>query len=181
MAKVTPKISPAKRGEVTKNYRKVKALAGFMDDGHFRGFAQEHLLSLPKAKQDALLEEAEQARAAATQLPAHSDFTAEIRPLQASAYEDIVKDETFQTVFGSRPYRFAWVKPENLLALQGFVNTQAENVPSEEKALMEFAFPSDWKVPAEISFMPPMGPIYIVSSSPQMVGYRFRWITKRVK
>jgi hypothetical protein len=174
-------LPQAKRGVVSKSYQQVRALAGFMDDQHFRAFAQEYILSLSKRQQSALLREADKARQEIAKLSPHPDFMAESRPLQATAYAEIVKDKTFNAVFGSASYRFAWVKLNNLVALQVFVNAQEENVPSKESELIEFALPNDWNVPAEISFIPPLGPIYIVSSSPQMAGLHVRLDDKKAQ
>jgi hypothetical protein len=169
----------ALRGEVVKRYDQVKTLAGFMDDAHFRAFSQEYLLSLSAQQQRALLGQADRARQAVSQLPPHTDFAAEARPLEAASYDSIIKDKTFQTYFGQVPHRFAWIKLENLVALQVYVRSQKESVPATEQELVDFALPKRWDVPAEISFMPPLGPIYIVSSSPQMVGLNLQMDGKK--
>lgn len=178
---VTTKRPQARRGQVTKRFQQVKVLGGFMDDPHFGAYAQEYILSLPTRRQTALLKEVEGARLAVAQLPPHPDFTTELRPLQEAAYAHIVKDETFQAAFGSASYRFAWIKPENLVALQVFVNAQEEDVPTKEQELINFALPKNWNVPAEISYIPPIGPIYILSSSPQMAGLHVRMDNKKAQ
>jgi hypothetical protein len=91
----------------------------------------------------------------------------------------VEKDPVFASIFGNVSYRFAWVQPGKLVALQTFVKVQEETVPSEEDALLAFALPHDWRVPAEISFIPPLGPIYVVTSSPQMAGLQVRMDAKK--
>ena len=162
------------RGVVIKSFHPVKALAGFMDDAHFQAFAQEYLATLSEEAKADLLAEADRARTIATALPPHPDFSVESRPVDPEVSEQFTKDETFRAVFGGQAYHFAWVRLENLVALQVFVNAQEEDVPSTESALTEFSLPGEWSVPAEITFIPPLGPIYIVSSSPHLVGLRVR-------
>jgi hypothetical protein len=165
------RLPKAKRGVVTRNYETINTLAGFMDEQHFSGFAQEHIAGLTKREQAALFKKAENARkAAATLAPATDLHDVEIKPLDPSACAKITKDKTFQSIFGSVNHRFAWVRPEKLVALQVFVKSQKETIPKSKSKLVDFALPSDWNVPAEISFIPPFGPIYIVTSSPQMAG-----------
>jgi hypothetical protein len=43
-------------------------------------------------------------------------------------------------------------------------------VPTTTDALLEFALPRTWDVPAEVSFIPPVGPIQILSSNPGLQG-----------
>lgn len=160
----------AKRGEVTKTYHPVNVLAGFMDDQHFGGFAQEHLSELTKAKQQALFKKVETARTNVSVLTPVNYSDVEIRPLKAENYKKIVNNKEFKDIFGRLPYRFVWIKPEKLVALQVFVNSQQEDVPSSEKELVKYALPENWSIPSEISFIPPLGPISIVSSSPQLAG-----------
>jgi hypothetical protein len=174
-----PASTAAKREEVNKHYQRAKVLAGFMDENHFRGFAQEHLMTLTASKQTALLKKAEEARTAASSLSSNVDFAAEVRPIDPAACEKFAKDKLFVGAFGNTSHRFAWIRPTSLVALQVFVNAQEEQIPSEESALIEFSLPHKWNVPAEISFIPPMGPIYIVSSSPHLSGLAIRMEPKK--
>lgn len=175
MTQITRSAAPiARRGEVERSFHPARVLAGFMDDGHFQACAQEHLASLSKAKQTALMKRVSDARTKVLAFPPLSDPQAEIRPLAQGVYDKFSKDKTFLGVFGGRSFRFAWVKLNKLIALQAFVNLQIEDVPESEEALIDFAFPKKWNVPAEVSFIPPMGPIYIVSSSPHLAGLNIR-------
>lgn len=169
----------ARRGSVTQTYEPVTVLGGFMDDQHFQAFAQEHLLTLTKRQQTSLLNKVQKARDFANGLPPLDPTGTEIRPLDRSAYAKLEKDEVFASIFGNVSHRFAWVQPSKLVALQTFVKVQEEHVPSDEAELLAFALPQDWRVPAEISFIPPFGPIYIVTSSPQIAGLQIRMDAKK--
>lgn len=163
-------VLKARRGQVTRSYESVQILAGFTDDNHFQSLAQESMQNLKKPQRDTLLKNVDKARQHVASQPVIDLSGVEIRPLEKEAYEKFEKDKTFQTMFSGRPYRFAWINPKKLIALQAFVKTQEEKVPTDPKQLIDFALPSNWSVPAEISFIPPMGPIYVVSSSPQLAG-----------
>jgi hypothetical protein len=164
---------------VNKRFEPVKVLAGFMDDGHFRGFCQESLDALTPAKQKALLAKADLARAQVQGLGAHPDFATEIRPLDTTTSEKFDKDKTFTEIFGGTSHRFAWINLANLVALQVFVRGEEDAVPTEEPELVKYALPDKWSVPAEISFVPPAGPIYVVSSSPHLAGLNIRMDPKK--
>lgn len=157
-----------KRGSVTKSFQQINVLAGFMDEQHYLLFTQEHYSTLNKREQKAHLKKAEQARQFASSLPSIDLSDAENRPLEPKYYEKLAKDKMFSSTFGTTQHRFGWVKPEKLVALQVCVNAQKESVPKSKKGLVGFALPKEWSIPAEITFTPPFGPIYIVSSSPQL-------------
>ena len=165
---VSANTPDARRGIVSKSYLPVNVLAGFMDDSHFRAFAQEYLASLPEREQTAELDKVEQARIFVGGLAPHPDFTAEMGPIDLS--QRFTDHAAFQAAFGSLPVRFSWIRPENIVAVQAFVNSQQEDVPSGENELIDFALPVHSEVPIEISFIPPLGPIYLVSSSPHFAG-----------
>jgi hypothetical protein len=176
----TPKKSQrARRGVVIKSFQPAKVLAGFMDENHFRGFCQESLEAMTPAKQKALLTKAEAARAQVQGLPPHPDFSTEIRPLDASISDKFEKDKTFANTFANTPHRFAWINPANLVALQVFVRGEEDAVPTDDAGLVKYALPDKWSVPAEISFIPPQGPIYVVSSSPQLTMLNIRMDAKK--
>jgi hypothetical protein len=163
-------VSPneARRGAVSKTFYDVNALAGFMDEAHFQAFAQEYIASLPLEDQPRLLEEAERARAFVAGLPPHEDYTTEVRAIDLT--DRFADHSAFNAAFGALPVRFAWIRPENVVAVQVFVNSQQEAVPTSEEGLIDFALPVNSEVPVEISFIPPQGPIYLVSSSPHFAG-----------
>jgi hypothetical protein len=177
-ASKTEQGANTRRGSVTKQYRPVSVLSGFMDDPHFRGFAQEQLLALSPAKQKTLLTKVDATRTHARSLPPLDDYSAEIRPLEPKCCSHFSKDKTFTAAFGQVSHRFAWIRVERLVAIQVYVMSQAENVPSSDADLVEFALPRKWGVPAELSFIPPFGPIYIVSSSPHLVGLNIQMDNK---
>jgi hypothetical protein len=140
-----------------------------MDEAHFIAFAQERLSSLDAEGQAALLEEAGHARAAVRSLRPRVDFTAELSPVDPAVRARFESDETFASTL-RMPHRFAWVRLESLVALQVFVNSHGEDVPRDEEGLIGYALPEEWSVPAEVTFIPPLGPIYISSSSPHLAG-----------
>jgi hypothetical protein len=165
---------PVRRGVVKKRYQEVTTLAGFMDNQHFLGFAQESLNTMDETDRDGLLASAQNARDFVAGFSPLTDFTTEIRPVDASLTDRITANPQFQDAFGSVSHRFAWIRLDHLLALQVFVRSGDEAVPSDEQGLIDFALPSEWGVPAELTFIPPFGPIYIVSSSPHLTGIQVR-------
>ena len=167
----------ARRGAVSKTYLPVNVLAGFMDDSHFRAFAQEYLATLPEVEQAALLANVEKARAFVSELGPHENFATEIRPIDLA--QRFATHEHFQAAFGTLPIRFSWIRPEHVVAVQAFVNSQEEEVPTTEVELIDFALPVSSEVPVEISFIPPLGPIYLVSSSPHFAGLGIRMADNR--
>jgi hypothetical protein len=69
-------------------------------------------------------------------------------------------------------YRFSWINPRKLIAVQVSRQVGKESVPTDSIGLIEYALPTDWSVPAEICFVPPFGPIYFTGDSPQLGGIR---------
>ena len=140
-----------------------------MPDSQFRGFAQESLSEMTPARQNALVAKADATRLYAATLPPQGGFSAEIRPLEARYRDRITKDKVFATAFGQVPHRFAWVRPENLVAIQACVTTEGEDVPTTESGLVEFALPRKWYLPAEVTCGAP-GTFYMVGNSPLLTG-----------
>ena len=159
------------RFQVQKTFVDARVLSGFMDDGHFRSFAGEYLASLDSAAQKEVLNLVEQSRAAAANLPVVDLGDAIARPLTGTYVDAIETNPTFQGSFRNRPHKFAWIRPETVVALQVHVKSRADPVPSGESELLQYTLPTKWDVPAEISLTPPLGPIYIMSSSPHMQGF----------
>jgi hypothetical protein len=141
-----------------------------MDDTHFRTFSGEYLASLSLAEQQELLNRVARSRNVASEFPEVNLTDVEIEPLADPYLDAILTDPMFRAAFGNRPYRFALIQPEKIVALQVHVKPRADPVPKDRQALLEFVFPRKWDVPAELSFFPPLGPIYVVSSSPLMQG-----------
>ena len=162
------------RGEVAKRFREVSVLAGFMDEAHFGAFAQEFLSTLSDPDKVSFLQAVQNARIHLATLPAMADFAAEIKPVDAADVSALIAQERFSEIFGASGYRFSWVDPKKLVAVQAFVNVQQEEVPLDEAGLLEYALPTDWSVPVELSFIPPLGPIYVVTSSTHLAGVQIR-------
>jgi hypothetical protein len=169
-----PEVSVPVRGAVQRSFVDMRVLSGFTDDGHFRNFVQEYLDSLSGDDQRAVLEEADRTRAAARALPVVPLDDVVVDPLVNDYVKRIQADEDFQMTFRGVRAGFAWVNPEHIVALQVFVKPRADAVAADEAHLMEFALPNNWDVPAELSFIPPLGPIQIVTSSPNIAGVRAR-------
>jgi hypothetical protein len=56
--------------------------------------------------------------------------------------------------------------------LQPWIEPRGDPIPAAEADLLAFALPTNWDVPAEVSFIPPQGPIQILTSSPAMQSIR---------
>lgn len=160
------------RGKVSKTFYGVNILSGFADENHFLGYIQPHIAGVNKRKQTSILAKAAKTRQLASVLQplAADDFNAEIKPVQSDYMNRITKQKEFKDTFNTTNYRFSWVNPRKLVSLQVFVTSHKESVPNSLQKLLKFALPEDWNTPAEISFIPPLGPIYVVSSSPHLTG-----------
>jgi hypothetical protein len=156
--------------EVTKRYQDVSVLAGFMDDNHFYSYATELIETLDHAQVEALFARVERARQAAAKLGTIDFQQVELRPINHSRVAALEADERFQADYYGCSYRFCWVNARNLVALQTFLRSGHDPAPSSGDALIDYALPHTWDVPAEICFTPPYGPIYILSSSPHVDG-----------
>jgi len=169
------------RGEVSRTFVDARVLAGFMDDGHFRAFSGEFLSTLKKDEQESLLKKAEGSRAITGGLPDIPLQDVITRPLVGAQIESIKSNKVFQNTFRVRPFQFAWIRPERIVALQVHVKPRADPVPQSEDELIQFMLPLTWDVPAEVNFIPPVGPIYMVSSSPHMTGFEANFEAKSGK
>lgn len=165
-----PIPSSAPRGSVQKTFVPAKILSGFTDDGHFRILAGEYLSTLDPAAQGQLLASAQASRSFVSQLPPYQPTPSSIRDITGPHVDAIRTDPLFIQAFGQRPHRFAYVNPSDIIALQAWIEPRADAVPTSEDALLEFALPRKWDIPAEVSFIPPVGPIQILSSNPGMHG-----------
>lgn len=159
-----------KRNRVVRSYHSANALAGFMDDGHFRAFAEESLQMLDAQEADALLRQVESARAHVARLAPVDLSGVELQSLAGHHIDSLEGNETFKALFGKMSHRFAWINPRKLVAVQVYCRLIEESIPTEENELIECALPREWNVPAEISFTPPTGPFFVTSSSPMMQG-----------
>lgn len=173
MVTMNPPAPPTipSRGEVQRTFSQVRVLSGFTDPGHFSSIVGEYLATLDQPARQKVLDEAEQTRAFVRTLSPVKLDDAVGRPLPSDPYIDaMVKDARFSQAFGQRPFQFAMVKPDRLIALQTTVKPRADTVPSDPADLLRFALPDKYEVPAEMTFTPPQGPIYITSRHPNMQG-----------
>ena len=158
------------RGRVTESYKEVSVLAGFMDDAFFRAFAQDHLLSVDRGEVQELLDAAEDARRFVAGLEETDLSHVETRPVDGRTAARIENDETFRSAYSGVPHRLSWIDPSKLVALQVSRQVGNECVPTDYQGIIDYALPTDWTLPAEISYVPPFGPIYLISNSPQLSG-----------
>lgn len=161
---------PAVRGQVQKIFNDIKVLAGFTDHDHLMGIIGEYFSHQSPANQQQLLLDAQNARNFANTLPPFVPSSAEIRPITHSYIQTLVSDSVFQASFGGMVHRFAYINPMKVIALQPWIEPRNDPVPSEEIELLKFALPNTFELPAEINFIPPHGPIQILSSNPMFQG-----------
>lgn len=169
-----PDASVPARGAVHRTFQDARALTGFMDETHFSQYAQEFLANLPEDKRNEVLTGAEKARRFVQSLPQVDLENAITRSLGSDYTNAVAADPVFQTTFRDRPHTFAWIRPDRLVALQVWVKPRADSVPTNEEDLVRFAIPNKWDVPAEISFIPPQGPVYVMTSAPHLAGIETR-------
>jgi hypothetical protein len=143
-------------------------LAGFTDPNHLQALIGEYLTTLDAVGQQQLLAAAQAAREATKTLPAVPLNDVVVRPLTAPVVNEMLADPLFVSTFQARPFGFHYVRADRLVAVQTTVNPRHDPVPDSEHDLLALCLPHHWEVPAEISFVPPAGPIQITSSSPTL-------------
>ena len=162
--------SAAPRGAVQKTFVPATILAGFTDVPHFAQLAGEYLASISTQQQNEILAEAEAARRFVAQLPAFQGTPVELRDIAHPHIDAIEADPIFAQTFSRLPHRFRYVDPRGIIALQATIEVRSDPVPKDESALLEFALPRTWDIPVEISVIPPLGPIQILTSNPGLQG-----------
>ncbi len=161
------------RGQVQRTFVDARVLTGFMDDAHVNQTFGDYLSSLDPLTKSQLDARIAASRTFVKSLPVVPLDGAVRKPLTASYIDQITKDPAFQQAFSQRLFRFAYIRPDRLIALQVHVKPRADKVPSNPDELMAFTLPTKSDVPAELSFVPPSGPIHIFSSNPAMQGVQF--------
>lgn len=167
-----PPPSTPTRGQVQKTWVDRIVLAGFMDEDHFSSVVGDYLSNLPEDEKVALLTKAEEARSYVRTLPTEDLSEVEIELIPDDKIAHIQSDQQFQQAFRDRNYRFAYVRVDRIIALQTTVSPRHDPVPTSEDELLKLCLPNEWEVPAEITFIPPQGPILITTSTPAMRGIK---------
>jgi hypothetical protein len=162
--------SPAVRGQIQKTYNDINVLAGFTDSNHLMQIVSEYYLTLTPTAQQLILQNAESSRQFVAKLPAITNFEVEVRPINNPYIQTIINDPIFQNSFGGNQYRFFYINPFNVIALQPWIEPRKDKVPNDELELLKFALPTSWDTPAEVNFVQPNGPIQILSSNPTLQG-----------
>jgi hypothetical protein len=161
---------PAIRGQIQKIYNDINILAGYTDSNHLMGIITEYYLSLNHTDQQTILQNADVARQFVAKLPIMANFQTEIRDITNPYIQTIIADPVFQSSFGMNQYRFKYINPHNVIALQPWVEQRRDTVPTDELELLKFSLPNVWDIPAEVNFIQPSGPIQILSSDPNLQG-----------
>jgi hypothetical protein len=161
---------PAVRGQVQKLFNDMKVLAGFTDHNHLMSIIGEYFNDQSPALQQQILLEAQNARIFVSTLAPFVVSQAEIRPITHQYIQSLLADPIFQANFGGMIHRFAYIDPMKIIALQPWIETRDDSIPSDELELLKFALPNTFELPAEINFIPPQGPIQILSSNPMFQG-----------
>src|ERR1700687_4245919 len=166
-----PTPSAAPRGSIQKTFVDARVLSGFTDDGHFEILTKEYLDTLSLQEKLKVQTDAIATRTFVSTLPPMpQNSSIIIRDIVNPHIDAIRNDPLFSQSFGRFPLRFSYVDPASIIALQAWIEPRSDSLPSTEDALLEFALPRKWDVPAEVSFIPPTGPIQILSSNPTLQG-----------
>ncbi len=164
----TPAAAP--RGSVQKTFVDARVLSGFADANHFELLAGEYLATLDAPTKAQVLTDAAATRAFVAQLPPAPPAPIIVRGIAGPHVDAIRNDPLFARTLGQSAYQFSYIDPAGLVALQASIEPRLDPVPATEADLLAFALPQTWEVAAEVSFMPPAGPIQIWSSNPAMQG-----------
>lgn len=163
----------AQRSVLQKTFVEATLLAGFTDLSHFEQLCGEFLLSQDDNNANKRRDEANVARAYVSQLEVSDEqWLNDVVRNQISGehIHRIISDPIFQQTFGSVHHQFAYVDLNRLVALQPWVEPRRDRVPKKEQELLNFALPTDWEVPAEISYLPQTNSIQVLSSDPALSG-----------
>jgi len=154
------------RGQVQKTFVDRLVLAGYTDKNHFLMLVGEYLSTLNEEEQKLLLNKLQAAQNYVSTLQPKDISNVELGTISNTYISELESDTIFRNAFGNTSHRFSYVNPSNIIALQPWIVQRRDTIPTDENELMKFAFPKEWDVPAEINFIPPQGPIQILSSSP---------------
>jgi hypothetical protein len=158
--------APAVRGQVQRIFNDIKVLAGFTDPNHLMSIISEYFNTLDLPNQQPILQNADAARRYVAALTPLATIQTEIRPITHAYIQTIINDPIFKAAFGAMQYRFCYINPAQIIALQPWIEPRNDPVPTDELELLKFALPNEWDIPAEINFIQPLGPIQILSSNP---------------
>ena len=161
---------PATRGQVQKIFSEIRVLSGFVDQNHLMQIVGEYFNEQSPEIQQSILDEAEQTRQFVGTLKPFLQTSAEIREITNDYVQALQADPVFQASFGNVIHRFAYVDPTKIIALQPWIEPRNDRLPDNEDELIQFALPNVFEVPAEVNFIPPNGPIQILSSNPMFQG-----------
>lgn len=158
-----------------KTFVAAKVLCGFTDEAHRTQLTGEYLADQDAQTQQQQLEAAAAARTfVSTLLPFQP--TEIVRRVILGTHVDLLRaDPLFQRTLGQRQNQFAYVDLSQLIALQAWIEPRHDHIPTAEDALLAYALPTAWDVPAEVTFIPPAGPIQIMTSSPAMQGVQMEF------
>ena len=144
-----------------------------MDPQHREMLLGEYLASLANpADRQRILDAADTSRAFVAGLAPFQPGPAVGQGVHGPHVDAIRAESEFQVVLGQRSYQFAYVDLRQLIALQPWIEPRRDPIPTQHDEILAFALPRNWEVPAEVSFIPPAGPIQILTSSPAMQGLR---------
>lgn len=183
MATTTPIPAPSisVRGQIQKTFVPAKVLTGFMDDQGVQQILGEYLENLDAAERDALKSKILKSQSHVKSLAQVALDDAFIEPLSHPHVEALTQDQIFRQAFAQQAVQFAMVRPEKLVALQVHVKPRADVPPSDNNEFLKFMLPNHWDIPAELSFVPPLGPIHILSSNPVLQGIKLELDAKAGK
>src|SRR6266513_931591 len=162
----------AARGRVQKTFIQVRILSGFTDAGHLDILIGEYLGTLDAAARQQVTVAADASRAFVSTLPPFAPAGVVRQQVQSPHIDMIRGDPLFAETFGQRPHQFALVDLRQLVALQPWIEPRGDAIPATDAGRLAFALPTNWDVPAEVSFIAPAGPIQILTSSPALQGLR---------
>jgi hypothetical protein len=154
------------REQVQKTFIDTKVLAGFTDHNHLMSIIGEYFSSISIQDQQIIMDNSNRARQYVHTLTPLKVTQTELQQIVHPHINTIINDPVFQSSFANVVYRFAYINPAHVIALQPWIEPRKDKVPTEEAELLRFALPIQWDIPAEINFIPPQGPIQILSSSP---------------
>lgn len=165
-----PVPTTALRGAVQKTFVPTKILSGFTNSSQFELFAGEYLATLNPQERAQVLINVQATRTFVEKLQPFQPQTIIISDIIGTHVDAIKTDPLFMQLFSQKQYRFCYVNPSNIIALQAWIEPRSDSVPDTEETLLEFALPRTWDISAEISFIPPQGPIQVLSSDPSFQG-----------
>ncbi len=168
MAVRDPNFQP--RTGLTRTFHDARVLSGFMDDAHFRAFAEVHISHLAEPERGRVLDRALEARLALSRVKDDDGYGAGLRTLDDAYVKELEGDPEFVEAFQGLDFEFSWVDPRAPIPVQVWTSTESYMLPAAPAALVRVSLPLPARAEADVAQCGPAA-FYVMSSAPQAANF----------